>query len=235
MSIKKIVICSENIKSRALKNLATSLSEKVNYRVYRVKPHRVGNRRAVHFLQGIDKRQQFNSFHRAGVSAPAFTTSIDELESFDSRQCVARLLTNSTEGRGITIFNREEEEAPLAPLYTEYIPKKKEFRVHIWNNEVIDVSEKRKRKGFTENRNTQIRNTANGYVFCRDGVIEPDDLRPLACDAVRSLGRTYGAVDVIWNEMRNKCFVLEVNSRPGMENSTVEKYANAILKGLSNG
>ena len=144
---------------------------------------------------------------------------------------VARTLTNSSEGRGITIFNKGDI-PPLAPLYTEYIPKKKEFRVHVWSNEVIDVSEKRKKSGYTEERNTQVRNTANGYVFCRNGVVEPDGMRQLALDAVAALGRTYGAVDIIWNEKRNMCYVLEVNSRPGMEGTTVEVYANAILKGI---
>jgi len=37
----------------------------------------------------------------------------------------------------------------------------------------------------------------------------------------------------IWSEKQNKCFVLEVNSRPGMEGTTVEKYAAAIIKGLN--
>jgi hypothetical protein len=234
MSTKKIVVCSENIKSRALKNLAQKLSERVGYRVYRVRPNRVGNRRAVHFLKGIDKREQISAFHRAEVPAPEFCTSPALVESFTSRLCVARTLTNSHEGRGIVIFNREEL-PPHAPLYTEYIPKKKEFRVHIWNQEVIDVSEKRKRKGFAETSNTQVRNTANGYVFCRTGITEPDDLRTVACDAVRSLGRTYGAVDVIWNESKNKCFVLEVNARPGIEGTTVEKYTDAILKEIGYG
>lgn len=121
---------------------------------------------------------------------------------------------------------------PPAPLYVEYIVKKKEFRVHVWNNEVIDVAEKRKRSGYTEERDAFVRNTANGYVFCRTNVIEPTDLRPLALSAVSALGRSYGAVDVIYNEKQNKCFVLETNSRPGMEGTTVEKYSDAILRGL---
>lgn len=235
MSTKKIVVCSENIKSRALKSLAQKLSERVGYRVYRVHPSRVRNRRAIHFLKGIDKREQFNSFHRAGISAPAYCTTPDRVDQLSSRYVVARTLTNSHEGRGIVIFNREEETPPSAPLYTEYIPKKKEFRVHVWNSEVIDVSEKRKKKGFEEDRNTKIRNIANGYVFCRNDIREPPGLRAVACDAVRSLGRTYGAVDVIWNESKDRCFVLEVNARPGIEGTTVEKYVEAILKGVSNG
>ena len=93
--------------------------------------------------------------------------------------------------------------------------------------------EKRKKKSYENERDTQVRNTANGYVFCRDNVSVPDDLRDLAVRAVQSLGRTYGAVDIIWNERQNKSFVLEVNAKPGMVGTTVEKYANAILRELN--
>jgi hypothetical protein len=228
---KKIVLVANNIKSRGLKALANKLSERVGYRVYRVGATRIRNRIPICFLHGIDKRQQMELFSTRNVSAPGYSFSRDGCLSFECSRIVARALTNSSEGRGITIFNKGDTPPP-APLYTEYIPKKKEFRVHVWNNEVIDVSEKRKKSGYEAERNTQIRNTANGYVFCRTNVVEPDGLRQLALDAVAALGRTYGAVDIIWNEKRDKCYVLEVNSRPGMEGTTVEIYANAILKGL---
>lgn len=228
---KKIVLVANTLKSRGLKALAKSLSEKVGYHVYRVTPSRVKNRTAINFHGGIDKRVQFQRFHANACPAPACSYHSDGIAGFNSSRVVARTLTNASEGRGIIIFNKEDP-PPDAPLYTEYIPKKKEFRVHVWNQEVIDVSEKRKRKGFVDNRDTQIRNTANGYVFCRDGVTEPDGLRGVALSAVRALGRSYGAVDIIWNEKRNQCYVLEVNSRPGMEGTTVEKYAEAILRSI---
>ena len=227
----KIVLVLHNVKSRGLKALANKLSEKVGYHVYRVTPARVRRRIPIYFCSGIDKREQFQRFAGHGVCSPNYTLRSDGIAEFDGSRVVARTLTNSSEGRGITIFNKGDI-PPLAPLYTEYIPKKKEFRVHVWNNEVIDVSEKRKKSGYAEERNTQVRNTANGYVFCRNGVVEPDGMRQLALDAVAALGRTYGAVDIIWNEKRNMCYVLEVNSRPGMEGTTVEIYANAILKGI---
>lgn len=229
--MRKIVLVSENTKSRGLKALANSLSQKVGYRVYRVTPNRIRNRVPVSFSLGIDKRTQFSRFRQAEVASPQFSLFSNGVTQFDSKWVVARTLTNASEGRGITIFNKDDTPPP-APLYTEYISKKKEFRVHVWNNEVIDVAEKRKKKGYEADRNTKIRNTANGYVFCRTGVVEPNGIRQLALDAVSALDRTYGAVDIIWNEKRDKCYVLEVNSRPGMEGTTVEKYANAILRGV---
>jgi hypothetical protein len=226
----KIVLVSQNTKSNALRNLANELTRRVGYRVWRVTPDRVRRRIPIEFRSGIDKVRQLSAFHGAGVSAPAFVTRLADVATLDSKKVVIRSLISASEGKGITICTKEECNTH-APLYTAYIPKKKEFRVHVWNNQVIDVQEKRKRRG-ADTEEHQVRNTANGYVFCRDNVVEPDDCRRVALAAVLSLGRTYGAVDVIWQEKSNKCFVLEVNSRPGMEGSTVTKYADAILRSI---
>jgi hypothetical protein len=227
----KIVVCSHNINSNALKNLAAKLSDKLGYRVYRVTPERVRGRRAVVFHPGVDKIHQLQAFKAAGASVPDFSTNYNSVKEDipNAKQIVCRALTNSSEGRGISIVARDGN-IPRVPLYTAYIPKKKEFRVHVFDNEVIDVAEKRKRKDGNEDKDHQVRNTANGYVFCRQDVVEPAELRPLAVAAVKAINRTQGAVDIIWNEKQNKCYVLEVNSRPGMEGTTVEKYANAVIR-----
>ena len=73
-----------------------------------------------------------------------------------------------------------------------------------------------------------VRNLANGWVFCRDNVVEPDGLRDAAVSACAALGLDFGAVDIIWNERENKCYVLEVNTAPGLQGTTLENYANAI-------
>lgn len=227
----KIVIASHNIRSRALRDLAARLSQKVGYRVYRVHPANVRRRVPIWFNPGVDKVAQFRAFRDRQVSAPGYVLSAGDVNNLPGSQVVARQLTNASEGRGIIIFNKGDP-VPRAPLYTEYIPKKYEYRVHVFNNQVIDVAVKRKKRGYPEDRNTQIRNTANGYVFCRDGLTEPAGLRQLAIDAVRALNRTQGAVDIVHNEKKNQCYVLEVNSRPGMMGTTLENYANAIVRAI---
>lgn len=229
----KLVVSSPNTKSRALKELANELSARVGYRVYRVTPDRIRSRQHVSFLAGFDKVEQLTRFHASGVSAPGFARTRDGAHGLGSKQVVCRALTNSSEGRGITICNADDPAMPNVPLYTAYIPKKKEFRVHIWNNKVIDVQEKRRRRTDSTEKEYQVRNTANGYVFCRDNVNPPADCATTALGAVASLGRSYGAVDIIWNEKQNKCFVLEVNSRPGMQGTTVKKYADAIMENVT--
>jgi hypothetical protein len=224
----KLVLAADNTCGMGLKRLADKLSEKVGYRVLRVLPDRIRNRPHFRFHRGIDKVEQFRQFSLVDGLAPKHSRNVDGIDSFGFKRVVARTLTNSSEGQGIVIFEKGETPPP-APLYVEYIPKKKEYRVHVFNNAVIDIAEKRKKRGYDGERESLVRNTANGYVFCRTDVVEPSDLRTCALRAVASLGRSYGAADVIWNEKLNKCFVLEVNSRPGMEGTTVEKYAEAIL------
>lgn len=227
-SRSRLVLVADRPGGAGLKALANKLSEKVGYHVFRTKPAGIRNRVAVHFRSGIDKISQFRRFHESNVAAPGYSTSVAGVASLDSKRIVARKLINASEGKGIVVFNKGEA-VPPAPLYVAYINKKKEFRVHVWNNKVHDVAEKRKKRGYEQERDSYVRNTANGYVFCRTDVVEPNDLRTVALAAVSSLGRSYGAVDVIWNQKLDKCFVLEVNSRPGMEGTTVEKYATAIL------
>jgi glutathione synthase/RimK-type ligase-like ATP-grasp enzyme len=119
---------------------------------------------------------------------------------------------------------------PQAPLYTQYIKKKHEYRAHVFGGKVIDIQQKRKKRGFDDERNTRIRNLHNGYIYSREGIEPPEDLQDQATRAVAACQYQYGAVDVIWNEKQNKSYVLEVNSRPGLMGTTVERYADAIVE-----
>ena len=65
-------------------------------------------------------------------------------------------------------------------------------------------------------------------MYTREGIVPPTGMTQLAIDAVAAVGYAYGAVDIIYNEKQNKCFVLEVNSRPGLMGTTLKKYVDAI-------
>jgi D-alanine-D-alanine ligase-like ATP-grasp enzyme len=186
---------------------------------------------AFRLREGTDKLTQFQRFKDAKVSSPDFTT--DRAVAADwcraGSPVVCRTLLRGSEGRGIVVAELENQ-LVQAPLYTRYVKKKKEFRVHVLNGKVIDVQEKRKQKDFPDDpqRDIRIRNLANGFVFCREDVREPDGLRRLALEAVQALGYTLGAVDVVFNERLGVLYVLEVNSTPGMEGTTLQKYADEI-------
>lgn len=230
INTNKVVVASHNLKSNALKELANELSNRLGYKVLRVKPDRILGRKAVTFHPGIDKVRQFSAYSNSGVNCPGYATNLEAAKQLSTKLVVVRSLTSASEGKGITIVPKEEL-TQHAPLYTEYIPKKKEFRVHVYNNKVIDVQEKRRRRGL-ENKEFQVRNTANGYVFCRDNVERSPAMLDVALAAVRALGRTQGAVDVIYNEKQDKYYALEVNSRPGLQGTTLKIYADAVLENL---
>lgn len=167
------------------------------------------------------------------ISIPEFTTDINVAKEWLKKSTVVvRNTLTGHSGEGIVIVEPGEQLSE-APLYVKYIPKKAEFRVHVFNGKVIDVQQKRRVQGFSGERQSRIRNTSTGWVYCRQDIREPDSLREIALGAVTRLGLDFGAVDIIWNEKLNKCFVLEVNTAPGLEGTTVKSYANAIKEYLN--
>ncbi len=168
------------------------------------------------------------------VSCPRFTDDAAEAKGWIQGGAIvfARKILNGSGGAGIVECTADNGILPAAPLYVEYIKKKKEFRVHVFNGKVIDVQEKRKERDFDGVRNTRIRNLDNGYIFAREGLVEPDTLRKEALLAVAALGLFFGAVDIVWNAKQNRCYVLEINTAPGIQESTVHAYAAAIKEFL---
>jgi glutathione synthase/RimK-type ligase-like ATP-grasp enzyme len=163
-----------------------------------------------------------------GISVPEYTTDRMVARRWleDDYRVVVRHKLSSHSGQGIEIVRPDEyRELPHAPLYTKYVRKDQEFRVHVFNGVVIDYSEKRKRAGSSVTSNL-VRNHANGWVFCRDGVVCPDFVKTSCVKSVKALGLDFGAVDIVVRD--GKCWVLEVNSAPGIEGSTLRKYVEAL-------
>lgn len=250
--MKSFDIVVNPVGSKFAKALQQTLQAKVKTTIYRrLTPKHVPAKRTIisrkgnilrrgseayvrdHFqvtINPLNKVEQFERFLQAGVASPRFATSADAAKQLDCKSLFARTLINSTNGRGIIEFESSSSDYPRAPLYTEYIPKKAEYRFHVFGDKVIDVQEKRKKREFdADDRNTRVRNVNNGYVYCRDGVNPPAGAADLAINAVKAVGYQYGAVDLIYNEKRNQCYVLEVNSRPGLMGTTLDRYADALI------
>lgn len=144
---------------------------------------------------------------------------------------VVRETLTGHSGAGILIIE-EGQEIPDAPLYTRYIFKEKEFRVHATQTEVFDTRRKI-RDPKKEPTDWKIRSAKNGFIFAAKNV-EPSEARDkVAIDAVKALGLDFGAVDIV-EDKHGKFFVLEVNSAPGLEGQTVEKYTNILGKLAAN-
>jgi hypothetical protein len=227
---KPFYIVVNPIASGFAKGLQRELKNHVTNRVYRRTDPRRNRACFVVTPRVLNKVDQFRAFAAAGVSCPPWTTDPAKIGTLGTKSVFARRLINSTGGKGIVEIDPARPESFVAaPLYTGYIPKKAEYRYHVFNGKVIDVQQKRKQRGWDDSRNTRVRNLHNGYVYCRDDLSPPAGAADLAISAVRAVGYEYGAVDLVYNEKQNKCFVLEVNSRPGLMGTTVHRYALALV------
>lgn len=162
---------------------------------------------------------------------PMFTTSKRTAEHWleEGRNVVARTILNGNSGVGIHLLDGASLEQPLiqAPLYVMYVPKKQEYRVHVFRNEVVDVQRKARRKDVAdENVNWKIRNHSNGFIFARGEALGdvPEDVLVQSKLAVVACGLDFGAVDVIFSDKEQAAYVLEVNSAPGLSGSTLDGY-----------
>jgi len=184
-----------------------------------------------------NKLRTFSVFAHEGVPIVDYTRDIDTAYSWlASGECVvARTLLRAHGGEGIIITENVEQALPEAPVYTLYKKKKYEYRVHVFKGEVIDIQQKKRERGIAiEGDRAKIRNRVNGWVFCREDINIPEQdpdhstLKETAIKAVRVLGLDFGAVDIIYNQRENQYYVLEVNTAPGLEGSTLVKYTVAI-------
>jgi len=227
--MRKLQLLSTNLKSGSLKRIAQGLTERVGYKVLRTR--RINNRR-VQYSYGnlIDKCNQYRWFSSNNISCPEYTFEHSVAGAWIAAgHCVfCRTLTRASEGRGIVVAETVDQLVD-APVYTKYLKKKREFRVHIFKDQVVQVVEKRKRSGWDSPRDTRIRNSANGYVFCRDVTDPPAGLRELALKASHVTQSDFKGVDIGYNEKLDQLFVIEVNSAPGIEGSNVTDYVNTIL------
>lgn len=181
-----------------------------------------------------NKLTAFDKMREAGVTTPNFVKTKEEAAALvnQGHVLVCRTKLNAHSGEGIVLAAREQELVD-APLYVQYMKKKKEFRVHVAFGTVIDVQEKRLRSDFEGEPNFSVRNHHTGWVYCRENIEEPNTLRDEATKAIAALGLDFGAVDIIWNAHHNTCYVLEVNTAPGLEGATVESYATTFQQYLT--
>ena len=179
---------------------------------------------AVNKLEVLNKLSSFNPIF--------FTTSIQEARHWVNYGVVyCRTKLNASQGEGIVLAHTKEELVE-APLYTlEIKPVVAEYRVHVFNNKIIDIVQKKKlsserREELGVEVNHRIRNHANGYIFAREGVEVPGQVKDIALSSISILNLNFGAVDIVWDG--ELAFVLEVNTAPGIEGTTVVKYSDAI-------
>lgn len=171
------------------------------------------------------------------VNIPPYTVDKDEAASYveAGKIVVARTTLTGHSGQGIHLLENMEEfegfDHQDVKIYTQYIPKKDEFRVHVMDGEVLDYRRKSLPKGYqTSDTGWKVRTHQHGFIYAKEGFDIPEEVLEQARMAVSSCGLIFGAVDVIWNNFHKKAYVLEVNTAPGLEGSTLDRYKEGFEK-----
>lgn len=182
---------------------------------------------------GRNRLQALTTLKEGGINVPDFTTLADVARQWlnDGKSVVCRSGLRTFGGRGITLVEGPNASLPSSALYAVYRPKRTEYRVHVFNGQVIDVQQKKRRQGDRpEGLESKIRSYGNGWVFAREGVTPPQSVLQQALGAVESLGLAFSAVDIGWNEHYQQATVYECNTAPGLEGTSINLYADAIRK-----
>lgn len=183
-----------------------------------------------------NKLSTFLKLAETDVNIPEFTEKADIANGWLKQgvDVVERHTLTGHSGEGVVIVEHDEEGATVngkAKLYVKYIPKKQEFRLHVFQGNVFFVQRKARDKDVPDDQvNWQVRNHANGFVFAFQNVDVPQAAKDQAVQAIAALGLDFGAVDMIWNERQNKYYVLEINTACGMEGTTLDKYVEQFKR-----
>lgn len=148
----------------------------------------------------------------------------------DGIPIVCRTVLSGSGGVGIVIA-KTPQEVIEAPLYVEYIKKQSEYRVHILRGNIIDIQRKARRHDVPDDEvNWEVRNLEGGFIYARENINAPVCVTQVAEQGMAALALDFGACDVLFNAKQNRAYLLEINSAPGLEGTTVENYANAFRR-----
>lgn len=181
---------------------------------------------------------KLTSFQHLSAACRMPDWSVDKEEAYawqmDGHAVMARKVLTGHSGEGI-VYCGGEDEIPDAPLYTLYVPKAEEYRVHLFRSTASFFVQRKARKKDVEKPNWRIRNLPNGFIYATDpatvGTL-PADVLLQARAAFEHSGLDFGAIDVVWNQKKGEAYILEINTAPGLTGHTLEFYTNSFKEVL---
>ena len=171
---------------------------------------------------------------------PPFTTDPVEaqqwLDAGDVVVCRTQIKGHAS--AGIVICRQGDELPQGCKLFTKYIKKRREFRVHVTRNGRCLIQEKLKKRDVQATDEDFMIRDPEKFAFCtiRNGAVSADLLQRLeatAIDVIDHMGLDFGGVDIGYNQHYNKLYVYEINTAPGIDGSDLEWYAEHLRQLVS--
>lgn len=188
------------------------------------------------------KRHTYDALKEAGIATCEYTVDWNVAHDwlYSGYRVIHRTLDRGSQGRGMTVYSRDGTEYSLpigdfeaiepSGFYVKVfgdVRSNVEYRIHVMDGRVIDRQQKRRRSNNENGSHPYVRSSSNGWVFCREGLDVDGEVDKAAIEAVKALGLDFGAVDLA-RSARGEVCVYEVNTAPGLENTTLDSYGEAI-------
>lgn len=177
-----------------------------------------------------NKLRCFRELTAAGVATVPWTDNRQLALTWfgDGSAVYARTVLQGHSGEGIVIATNSQE-LPEAPLYTKRVIVRGEYRVHVFDGQIIDYRKKSRRDGDEPTADQHsIRTLANGWIYRAENLPRIERVEQLALRAIEAIGLDFGAVDIVIDDVDSNAKVLEINTAVGLEDRTLENYINAI-------
>lgn len=178
--------------------------------------------------RSICKVAAFKQFKKEGVPTPKWTLEQEEALKWSKggKWVCCRQVTEGMDGSGLILATKPSEMV-YSPLFTQFVENTREYRVYVFDGDVIDVLEKVANDDVT---NKYIRTESNHYIYTRPTTVPKLASLGKACkDAAEALGLTFAGVDVLVDG-EGEIYVLETNTAPGIGQITAKRIADAMRK-----
>lgn len=218
-------------------------SEEINWRFNNGANVKIFNQ--PQFIQNAsNKILTLQKLHENNIPTLKYATNIDDAKQLfeNNLKVYCRTIIQGKGGDGI-IIAKTPDELVNCRLYTQEFKNDREYRIHVFNGEIIDIVQKRKMSeeklnehGIDPNEvDKSIRNLERGWVFAREDLEVTDEIKIAAINAIRALNLNFGACDILYGRRTKNIAVIEVNSAIGMESGSTThlRYVAAISKVLN--
>ncbi len=187
----------------------------------------------------VSNKLAFFKYNSTARKVPYATSMADARTLFKFHDKVfCRTLINARGGEGIVVANSPDELVE-APLYTGGITYKvKEYRIHVFRGQVFHIQQKRKMtseklEDLGIKHKQGIRNHDNGYVFSINNIEKPSKYTIAeAKQVIIDYALDFGAVDILERRETSESYILEVNTAPNLEGTTLDKYTQIFTEHL---
>ena len=175
-----------------------------------------------------DKLEALKRLKEQNINTINFSNQIDELPSFLNKEGNVYIRSKSGVVRYGNDFNESSDSYFSQPVKF----KRREYRVHVFGDEVIGIYEKVPMVEGAENRPKLFKSDTCHFRRCDPANCRINlDQQQMCIDSVKALGLKFGGVDLI-RDKNGEVFICEVNSAPGLNSNMIQKYVELILKEL---